>query len=57
MMNDNLQYFSNEYIQQLEQVDEIFLWLLLHLNVFHAEVDLQKIKKCPIKFSYEKNYI
>jgi hypothetical protein len=36
----NLQYFLNEYIQQLIQVVEIFLLLLLHLNVFHEEVNL-----------------
>ena len=31
----NLQYFLNGYTQQQEQVDGIFLLLLVHLNVFH----------------------
>ena len=39
---NNLLYFLNEYIQQQELVDEIFLLLLLHLNAFHVEVNLEE---------------
>lgn len=37
-----LQYSSNEYIQRLKPIDEIFLSLLVRLNVSLESIDLLK---------------